>query len=295
MRCLLAASLLPFASSAFASRPKFDGDVLNARIASQKQPEQDVLCLIIDTMVPKQRLNFQFGPPVSDALVNARDAGQTLVVVGRDHRQGKYMRRGVEARIESGSSYRKSDGYFASHALSAFDAPNARGYMALDTTLRAERRCELLLPSVDDQDAWPPSRQVFSARVRWLEDSNRGCSAAEVVMAEELVKMVGEWLELVRTGQRERVPDQMKVVLTDLGPMPDPEECVDSLAFWVAGCINPVPALGVAREIRPRVLEAADGMERLKWVHAAVKDSTRRLKSMPPGPFEVEPPPGVKI
>ena len=65
-------------------------------------------------------------------------------------------------------------------------------------------------------------------------------------------------------------------------------------AIWVAGLVNPIPALGVCREVRPRVLEAADGLDRLKWVHFAILDSLKRLKSMPPGPFECEPPPGVQ-
>ena len=85
----------------------------------------------------------------------------------------------------------------------------------------------------------------------------------------------------------------MDSVLTDLGPQPDVEDA-DDLAFWVSGLINPVPALGVSREVRPRVLEAEDGLDRVKWVHLALVDSLKRLKSMPPGPFECEPPPGVK-
>ena len=78
-----------------------------------------------------------------------------------------------------------------------------------------------------------------------------------------------------------------------LGPRPE-MEATDDLAFWVAGLINPcMPALGVAREVRPDVLEEAEPLARLRLVHAALVDSIERLQSMPPGPFEAEPPPGI--
>lgn len=284
-RCLVV--VLAAAADALAA-PNYD--VLTSRLASAACTQEKVTCLILDTLVPRQRINFQFGPPISTGVKKARDNGQTIVMIGRDQRQSKYMRHGVEARCISASKYRKTDGFFSSHSLSAWDAPNAQGYQALDTTFVAGRRCELI--EVPD-DEWPPARQIFDATVRWLPEPSEPSPSAAVVLAEELVTLVAEWLELVKSGQRERLPDQMDSVLTDLGPQPDVEDA-DDLAFWVSGLINPVPALGVSREVRPRVLEAEDGLDRVKWVHLALVDSLKRLKSMPPGPFECEPPPGVK-
>ena len=291
----LLVSSVGLAACALVGKKAPNYDVLSRRMASQQCTEQDVTCVLLDTMVPRQRVAFVFGPPVSDGIKRARERGDTIVMAGRDHREGKYMRRGVEARLESSSSYRKTDGFFSSHALSGGDAPNARGYMALDTTFVGGRRFEMIDPPVDgaDPDAWPPTRQIFKARVRWLPDPSEPSDSAAMALGEELVARVGEWMELVKNGERERQPGQVEMILTDLGPMPDVDQA-DDLAFWVAGLINPIPALGVCREVRPRVLEAEDGLDRLKWVHLAILDSLKRLKSMPPGPFECEPPPGVK-
>ena len=55
--------------------------------------------------------------------------------------------------------------------------------------------------------------------------------------------------------------------------------------------INPVPALGVALEVRPAVLEATDAISRVEAARGALIDSIARLRKQPPGPFEVEPPP----
>ena len=79
-------------------------------------------------------------------------------------------------------------------------------------------------------------------------------------------------------------------LLADLGPMPEAEEA-DDRAFWAAALINPLPALGVAREVRPAVLRATEALERVELVHAALVDSIAKMKEMPPGCFEVEPKP----
>lgn len=68
--------------------------------------------------------------------------------------------------------------------------------------------------------------------------------------------------------------------------------CADCLRarVWQA-LINPLPALGVCLEVRPAVLEAETPLERVEAVKDAITDSISRLKRLPPGPFEVEPPP----
>ena len=102
--------------------------------------------------------------------------------------------------------------------------------------------------------------------------------------------LVSEWTALVRETGRERQPDQISNVLRDLGPMPDADD-PDDLALWAAALVNPLPALGVAVEIRPYVLEASTPMERVEASLAALNDSISKLRGRPPGTFEVEPPP----
>jgi hypothetical protein len=70
---------------------------------------------------------------------------------------------------------------------------------------------------------------------------------------------------LVRVGGHERSPNQLEELFRDLGPMPPAEDC-DDRAMWVAAMINPLPALGVAYEIRPAVLTAQSPTTRLQVV-----------------------------
>ena len=75
--------------------------------------------------------------------------------------------------------------------------------------------------------------------------------------------------------------------------MPEAEEA-DGRAFWAAALANPVPALGVCREVRPTLLQADDTALRVEAVRAALAESIEKMRAMPPGPFEVEPPPGIR-
>ena len=279
------AVLAPLLAGLASKPPNFD--VLSRRVAALQSNTAEVRCVLIDAMVPRQRLELQFGPPVSEGLIAARDEGSVVAVLGMNHRKGTVLRRGVEVRIESLGQYRASDGYFSSHALSAFDAPNARGYQAVDASLVAGRRFEIVSCECDGE--WPPAQPMFSATVRWLEEEKLP-DAEAILLAEQLEPLVDEWVELVRKGKRERSPGQISGVLADLGPFCEVES-VDDRAFWVAGLLNPLPALGVAVEIRPTMLEAPDALHRVKLAHMALTDSIDRLRKRPPGPFEVEPPP----
>ena len=49
--------------------------------------------------------------------------------------------------------------------------------------------------------------------------------------------------------------------------MPEAEEA-DGRAFWAAALANPLPALGVCREVRPTLLQADDTALRVEAVRA---------------------------
>ena len=58
--------------------------------------------------------------------------------------------------------------------------------------------------------------------------------------------------------------------------MPD-AQYADDRALWVAALINPLPALGVALEIRPAALAASTALERVEVVKRGLQDSIARL------------------
>lgn len=83
------------------------------------------------------------------------------------------------------------------------------------------------------------------------------------------------WIELAR--ERERTPGQIDRLLEDLGPMPsweEPSEC----AFWIGALINPIPAMGVALEIRPRLLLSTTPEERTQIALNGIWNSIQHMQ-----------------
>mmetsp|Transcript_12586 Transcript_12586/g.40944 ORF Transcript_12586/g.40944 Transcript_12586/m.40944 type:complete len:273 (+) Transcript_12586:61-879(+) len=105
--------------------------------------------------------------------------------------------------------------------------------------------------------------------------------AATAELLASLGPLVEEWISLLRSTSRERSPGQLDAVLDDLGPLPG-ESRPNARALWVAGLINPLPALGVALEVRPAALMAATADERIRVAEFGLRDSIQRLRS--PGP-----------
>jgi len=96
-----------------------------------------------------------------------------------------------------------------------------------------------------------------------------------------LESLVEEWDTLVRTTNRERFPGHLDSIRQDLGPLPKADK-PNERALWVSGLINPLPALGVAIEIRPAVLTARTTSRRLIMAEYGIRDSIDRLRC--PGP-----------
>ena len=70
-------------------------------------------------------------------------------------------------------------------------------------------------------------------------------------------------------------------VLDELGPMPAPNEPT-ALAFWGAALVNPLPPMGIALEIRGKMLEAKSIDERLIHLERTVTRSIANLNGTNP-------------
>ena len=257
-----------------------DYSVLSRRVAALRSDTTTVRLLVLDSLLPRQRLSLQLGPPYSQMLSDARASGEPIAVIGVNQCTGRLLTRGVEARIESLSHFMASDGGFASHSTTW-----STGFRAIDAALVGGRRCEVLLPQ---GVRWPPNERTFEARVRWLESEATMSVAACEALTDSLAPLVGEWVALAKETQRERSPGQLDAVLSDLGPLCE-IQTADDVAFWIGALINPLPALGAAREIRAFLLEASSPALRVECVRRALEESIGRMREQPPGPIEVEP------
>lgn len=166
--------------------------------------------------------------------------------------------------------------------------PNIHPEGTANIVIAATRTCELLEAVSGGASLYHP------ARVRWIELDDVDTEPAPEVVArsEVLAVKVKEWVTLVRRSCRERSPDHINDVLADLGPMPD-ASLPNARALWVAGLLNPLPALGtssskkfavmgptVAPEIRLSALMAGTVEARLSAVEMGLTTSLRTLRKL---------------
>lgn len=256
---------------------ELDMAVLRKRM-EKLSDERTAKLLILDAMVPGQRLSVKLGPPLAKLLhqyapssIEGLREGE-LVMMGVDPQRHEMLTHGVSCHIESW-------------------LPGADG--TVSAVIVAGEMCELLsLVSSESERASGAapngSDGLVEARIR-LIDLRRPAvlppeeqATAEIKsLASSLGELVDQWTDLVRCTGRERSEGQLIKVVDDLGPMPPPE-LPSALAFWIAGLINPLPALGVALEVRPAALMAGGASERLRVVEAGLKDSISRLQQLGP-------------
>lgn len=82
------------------------------------------------------------------------------------------------------------------------------------------------------------------------------------------------WITLAKS--KERTPGQISTLLESLGDIPNEDEPTER-ALWVGALINPIPAMGVAMEIRPALLTAQSAEEK---VEIAAEGLLRSIKHM---------------
>jgi len=215
-----------------------------------------VLLFDFDAMVPGQRFTLPCPGSFAEICRTVSQNAATLCMVGR-HRLTLHSH-GVEVTVES-ISEEGSDG----------DAT---------VILKARRFCQILDAGTDQGSRWLGR----DATVRWVGlEAEEEPTAEELELSASLGPLVEQWIDLVRSTERERVPGQLEGVLSDLGPMP-PTARPNARALWVAGLVNPLPALGVALEIRPHALMAETAQARLTAAAFGLKDSIRRMGSSGP-------------
>jgi len=138
--------------------------------------------------------------------------------------------------------------------------------------LRAGRHFKIASAGQRDENG------VTRAQVEFVEDV---VEDTDKESAQLLGLLVQEWRELVEGSKFERFDGQIQQILRDLGPMPPAEEA-GKRALWVAALVNPLPALGVAYEIRPAALSAVSVGERLEVVTQGIKCSIGHVSGSQP-------------
>lgn len=93
------------------------------------------------------------------------------------------------------------------------------------------------------------------------------------------LSLIDRWIELAR--ERERELGQIDQLLEDLGNVPGEDEPTER-ALWVGALINPLPAMGVATEIRPALLTAETAEEKVNIAFDGILKSIRHMDGTQP-------------
>lgn len=209
------------------------------RMLAEARDKPKVPLLVLDAMVPRQRLIFKSDDPSLQRFAEFGDIG----VVGIWDRRP--LKHGVIADLRQ-----------------------------VDTDsweIVAKEHMEVL-GNADRIDG------ILTAQIMRLRQQPQ---EIDVQVAKQLPGLVSRWQELIVSTGRERFPGQLEGILSDLGPMPSATDA-DDLAFWVAALVNPLPALGVAMEIRPAVLSSATVSQRLMVVLQGIRGSIGHVSGEEP-------------
>ena len=88
------------------------------------------------------------------------------------------------------------------------------------------------------------------------------------------VNLIQRWIELAK--ENERQTGQINRLVEELGDVPSCNE-PSELAFWIGSLINPLPAMGVAMEIRPALLMSDSAEERINIAHDGLLRSIKHM------------------
>ena len=271
---------------------------LQSRLQQVEDSSTRLPLMILDTMLPRQILDIQIQHPTIKALMKHRvdEETPTLGMLGMARLstgQTVPLKSGVEVEI---IQMEKADSTPPGTSSSSIDEEE-EGW---DISLRAGRRFTIDGEVDKTEGGWT------EARVRFLDSSDeeeneistamksspsstdsigdRLSVARAIQKAKEFtvpnmnmsgsLSLIDRWIQLAK--ENERHPGQIDTLLKRLGDIP-PEHEPTERAFWVGALINPLPAMGVATEIRPALLVSKRAEERVQIALDGLLKSIRHM------------------
>ena len=266
----------------------FDMSSLNSRLKEVQQKDQRLPLVVLDAMLPRQVLELQVNNALMIELVRDRVARESpyigmLGIARLASGQQIHLTKGVEVEILGDRLHFLPEGQGVKMALRAtqrrFEIEEGSITMVGGEEGYTEAAVKFLDSAQEEEDEIQASRESGTN-----EEYHRTSVARAIMKADELtmpngnmpsnLSLVDRWIELAR--EKERSPGQIDALLEDIGDIP-PSDQPSERAFWVGALINPLPAMGVALEIRPALLTAKKAEER---VEVALNGILRSIKYM---------------
>jgi len=246
---------------------------LQKRINQVEKRENKVPLVILDCMLPRQLMKIQVKNPLLMELVRTQmqKENPTFGMLGMailNTGEKINLTTGVEVELLEKPQF-IDDGVFM--------------------VLKAGRRF-MITGEVDNaEQGWTEARvKYLDSQEQEEEEVNKSddrmAVARAIMKAKELttpnanmdnnVSLVERWIELAR--ENEKRPEQIDQLLEEIGEIP-PEDEPSERALWVGALINPLPALGVAMEIRPSLLTATTAEERVEIACEGIMKSIKHM------------------
>jgi hypothetical protein len=223
-----------------------------ARLVQLRNRHKKIPIMILDAMLPGQRLEFSLRDKRFRVLAERlRDNGDELGMIGFDPSTGNPLNVGVTVKIQT----LKIEETICTLGIEGYERFEVQGEPIMDET------GSYYMADVEVVEGRSPDRELSMEQ---LEEAKR--------LHSEIPDLIQEWLQwLYKTGRA--TPESMEPRLpgttmpSEIGPR----------ALWAAAMVNPIPALGVCLEIRPSMLVCQNDLERVKLAHVSLKASIDHL------------------
>jgi hypothetical protein len=250
--------------------------LLQKRIHQVTQSESTLPLVVLDAMLPRQRL---------------------IVNVNHDLLIMSLMRGLVKSRLKEETPYFGMLGMTRSETLEPIHLSTGVQVEivgkpqetdgGLNLELKAGKRFRIEQDTVErTEKGWVQAQVIYldsnkeDKQEKDMESMARARQMAKEftdpnVSLNENKSLKDRWIELAR--EKEQTPGQIDQLLKDLGPIPsweEPSEC----ALWIGALINPIPAMGVALEIRPELLMAKSAEERTQIALNGIWNSIHHMQ-----------------
>lgn len=255
-----------------------DGDdfmaSLRNRIEEVTDNETKLPLVVLDSMLPRQVLKIEVKNPLFKELVNDRYY----------KKENPYIGMMGMAKLATGELVHLKTGV----EVEICDKPEITSDgQGVRLELKAGRRFKIDGEVENAKEGWTEAEVQFLDTENEQENDilqDRMSVARAMMKAKELTlpnmslednqTLIDRWVQLAK--QNEREPGQIDALLNQLGDIPSSEEPTER-AFWVGALINPIPAMGVAMEIRPALLTAHSTEERVQIALDAIFKSIRHM------------------
>lgn len=238
---------------------------LQSRLEEVNDRETKLPLVVLISPLPRQVINIQVNDnPLFLDLVKSRIEEETpwFGMLG-------------SARSETGQKVKMKNGVKVEIEFTSVDQKEK----ALLVRLRGTERFRVDGEIQNTPQGWTEARVSFldSSQQEASEESegqDRMSLVRAMLKARLFEDLVEEWIDLARDNERGH--GQIDQLLVDLEEMP-PQEEPSERALWVGALVNPIPAMGVALEIRPALLSATTAEQRVDIALEAIERSIQHM------------------